>query len=114
VNTPELKRLLLRLAEQRHEFAAELLPHAQRTAVSDGTRVATLHRAWMRVKARVAANPERAVLEEADRGESFALAAYEDAIHDLLPRDARELVKNQDLGIRAARRLVESELATTK
>jgi uncharacterized protein (TIGR02284 family) len=107
--TRELKRVFLRLAEQRHEFAAELLPHAQRlggAAVSDGTNVATLHRAWMQLKARMATNPERVILQEAARGERFALAAYEDAVNDLLPPEARELVEAQDLWIRVAGRLV--------
>jgi uncharacterized protein (TIGR02284 family) len=113
VHDPEKKRLFLRLAEQRHEFAADLLPHAQRlggAADVDGTGIAALHRAWMQVKARLAPNPEHAVLAEAARGEGFAVAAYDEAVHDLLPPDARDLIESQDLGIRIARRLV-SEMA---
>jgi uncharacterized protein (TIGR02284 family) len=114
VEAPELKRLFLRLAEQRHEFAADLLPHAQRlggAADSDGTSIATLHRAWMQLKARLVSDREHAVLAEAARGERFAVAAYDDAVRDLLPPDARELVESQDLGIRVARRLV-TEMAS--
>jgi len=109
VKTPELKRLFLRLAEQRRDFASELLPFAQRlggASVGDGTTAATLHRAWIQVKAHLASNPDRAVLEEAARGERFALAAYDDAVNDLVPPDARELIEAQDLGVRVARRLV--------
>ena len=106
---PEVKRLFFRLADQRREFAEELLPHAHRLggpAESDGTSMASLHRAWMEVRARLASNPERAILEEAIRGERFALAAYDEAVHDLLPPDARKLVEAQDLGVRVASRLV--------
>ena len=56
VKSNELKRLFLRLAEQRQAFANELLPHAQRlggASVSDGTAAAALHRAWIQVKARL-------------------------------------------------------------
>lgn len=109
VKTPELKQLFYRLAEQRHEFAQELLPHAQRlggTEVADGTSAASVHRAWMKVRARLASDPDRAVLDEAVRGERFAVAAYDEAVHDLVPPDARELIEAQDLGLRVAGRLV--------
>jgi uncharacterized protein (TIGR02284 family) len=109
VKTGELKHLFYRLAEQRREFAQELLPHAQRlegAAVPDGTPMATLHRAWIRVRARVAGTRDRAVLEEAARGERFAVAAYDDAVHDRLPPDARDVIEAQDLGVRVAARLI--------
>jgi uncharacterized protein (TIGR02284 family) len=109
VRARELTRLFFRLAEQRREFAKELLPYAQRlggASAADGTRVATLHRAWMQLKAHLASNPDRAVLEEAERGERFALAAYDEAVNDLVPPDARELIEAQDLGVRVARHLV--------
>jgi uncharacterized protein (TIGR02284 family) len=109
VKTPELKHLFYRLAEQRREFAQELLPHAQRlggTAVADGTSAAALHRAWIQLKARLSSDPDRAVLEEAARGERFAVAAYDDAVHDLVPPDARDLIEAQDLSVRVAGRLV--------
>jgi uncharacterized protein (TIGR02284 family) len=109
VKAPELKQLLFRLAEQRREFAEALLPHAQRlggTSVADGTRAATLHRAWMQLKAQLASNRDRAVLEETARGERFALAAYDEAVTELVPPDARELIEAQDLGVRVAGRLM--------
>jgi uncharacterized protein (TIGR02284 family) len=114
VRSPEVKRLFFRLADQRHEFAEELLPHARRLggpAEVDGTSMATIHRAWMQLRARLASNPERAILEEAIRAERFALSAYDEAVNDLLPPQARELVEAQDLGVRLAGRLV-SEAAT--
>ena len=109
VKTPELKHLFYRLAEQRREFAEELLPHAQQlqgAPVADGTSLAVLHRAWIRVKAQLAGNPDRAVLEEAVRGERVAVAAYDEAVHDLLPADARGLIEAQDLSVRIAGRLM--------
>lgn len=109
VKTPGLKHLFYRLAEQRREFAQELLPHAHRlegTAVAEGTALAALHRAWIRVKARVARNPDRAVLAEAARGERFAVAAYDDAVRDRLPPDSRVLVEAQDLSVRVTGRLI--------
>ena len=115
VTSPELRRLFLRLAEQRRAFAEDLLPHAQRlggAAVTDGTSRAKLHRAWIHVRARLASNPEHAVIEEAMRGERFALSAYGEAVADILPPNTRDLVEAQDLGVRIAGRLV-TEMATT-
>ena len=109
VKSAELRRLLLRLAEQRRSFADELLPHAQRLgggSAADGTAAAAVHRAWIQIKARLAHDPDHAVLEEAARGERYAVHAYDDAVTDWIPPDARELVEGQDLGVRAARQLV--------
>lgn len=107
--SPVIKRLFLKLAEQRREFANELLPHAQRlggASVADGTAAAAVHRSWMQLKGRLASNPDRAVLEEAARGERYAVQAYDDAVADMIPPDVREIVEGQDLGVRIARRFV--------
>jgi uncharacterized protein (TIGR02284 family) len=109
VKEPELKRLFLRLAEQRRRFAGTLLPFAQQLGgppAGDGTTAGALHRAWMRLKATVAGNPDRAVLEEAARGERVALAAYDEAVNDLVPPAVRDVIEAQDFSVRVARRLV--------
>jgi uncharacterized protein (TIGR02284 family) len=109
VKSPELQRVLTGLAEQRHAFANELLPHAQRlggASVSDGTAAAAVHRVWIKVKARLASDPDRAVLDEAARGERHAVHVYDDAVADVIPPESRELIERQDLGVRLARRLV--------
>jgi uncharacterized protein (TIGR02284 family) len=105
VNNAQLRTLFLKLAAQRRQFADALLPHAQRlggAGVSDGTSAAAVHRAWIHVKASIAADPNHAVLGEAARGERLALAAYDDAIHDILPPDVRDLVEEQHQDVRAA------------
>ena len=65
VKSTELQRVVLGLADQRHAFANELLPHAQRLgggSAADGTTAAAVHRVWMKAKARLASDPDRAVL----------------------------------------------------
>ena len=109
VKTAEVKRLFLRLADQRHAFAEELLPHAYRLGGAtgpDGLTLATVHRAWMQIRARLASDPEHAVLEEAVRGERFARIAYDEAVNDMLPPDTRDTIEGQELGVRVAGRLV--------
>ena len=61
VKSRELKHLFYKLAEQRREFAGELLPHAlelEGTAPAEGRSLAALHRAWIRVRARLAGDPD--------------------------------------------------------
>jgi uncharacterized protein (TIGR02284 family) len=114
VKNAELKRLLLRLAEQRHDFAEDLLPHAYRlggASASDGTSMAAMHRAWMQVRARFASDTDRAVLTEAARGERFALAAYQEAVGDVLAPETRAVLEAHELGIRIADRLVAESAA---
>jgi uncharacterized protein (TIGR02284 family) len=109
VNSPKTRRMLLALAEQRHAFADDLLPHAQRlggAGDADGTAAAAVHRAWIQVKARLASDRDNAVLQEAARGERYAMHAYDDAVTEVIPPDVRDLVEGQDLGVRVARRLV--------
>ena len=109
VKSRELKHLFYRLAEQRREFARELLPHAlglEGTPIARGASLAKLHRGWIRLKARLASDPDRAVLEETARGERFALAAYDDALNDRLPPEARHVIEAQDLSVRVAGRLI--------
>ena len=107
--TSAARDVLLGLSQQRQEFAEDLLRHAQRlggASGSAGTTAAALHRAWMHVKARLASDPERAVVAEAARGERFASAAYENAMREILPPDARELVETQQCRVRIARCLL--------
>lgn len=109
VSAPETRRLLLGIADQRRAFADELLPHAQRlggASVADGTSAAAVHRAWIQVKARLANDRDNAVLQEAARGERYAMHAYDDAVAEMIPPDIRDLVEGQDLGVRVARKLV--------
>jgi uncharacterized protein (TIGR02284 family) len=108
-----LREKFLELAAQRRRFAADLLPHAQRLGgarVADGTTAAALHRGWMQIKARVVKDPDHAVLSEAERGERFAVAAYDDAVHDILPPDVRDLVEAQDEDVRLAHQDIAARL----
>jgi uncharacterized protein (TIGR02284 family) len=107
--TPALRRLFFRLAEQRAEFAADLLPQVLRLgghARSSGTAMAALHRAWIHVKAHTSGDTDRALLEETARGERIARAAYYVALPLVGPM-TRKLIESHELGLRVAGRLVE-------
>jgi len=103
--TAALSERFLLLAQQRRRFANDLLPYAYRLGgprVGDGTTAAALHRGWIQLKARLTSDPDRAVLREAERGERFAVAVFDDAVNDMLPPDVRDLVEAQDEDVHIA------------
>jgi uncharacterized protein (TIGR02284 family) len=102
---PELRQKFLDLAEQRRQFAAALLPHAQRLGGArdaEGTAEAAIHRAWIQVKARLAKDRDRVLLREAARGEGYTVAAFDDAVNDILPPEVRDLVEAEDEDVQLA------------
>jgi uncharacterized protein (TIGR02284 family) len=105
VKDPSVKTLFVELASQRAQFAADLLPHAQRLGgaeATDGTTRGALHRGWIALKAALAGNSDRAMLTEAEHSEDLALATYENALNDMLPPTARDVVERQWVEIRMA------------
>ncbi len=105
VKEPALSSLFKELAEQRRQFAAELLPHAQRLggdAAAEGTRAGTLHRSWMQIKGHLSGHPDHAIVAEAERGERAARHAYEEAINGIVPPTVRGLLERQCAGVQAA------------
>jgi uncharacterized protein (TIGR02284 family) len=107
VKSPGLKAVFTDIAAQREQFAAELLPHAQRlggAAAADGTTIAAVHRGWIDLIAKLR-HDDRAIIGEAARGDGITLHAFKDATENLLPPDARELVERQyaDVGVAHAK-----------
>ena len=110
---PELQALFRKIAADRHQYVVDLLPHAQRlggAAEGEGSPAATLHRAWMALKDRLAPDHDHAILVEAERGERAALATYDDAINGMLPPETRDLIETQKACVQTA---FESLLALT-
>ena len=93
----------MEIANQREQFVAEILPHAQRLGGAnepDGSLAGALHRGWMTLKDAVGGHDDAAIVREADRGERSALAAYEDAVDGMLPPETRDLIERQCAEVR--------------
>jgi uncharacterized protein (TIGR02284 family) len=73
-----------------------------------GHAVAALHRSWMNIKSAVTGKDEGAIITECERGEDFAVKAYERALRHSLPADLKDLVERQFLKIREAHDQVRS------
>lgn len=114
VKTADVKELFLEVAGQRERFADELIPYAQRLGGhedGEGTFAASLHRSWMGIRDAIAGHDEKAIIREVERGESAALAAYQDAVNGMLPPNARDVIERQCEAVRRSHGRVHALLA---
>ena len=106
IDEARYKELFLQYARQRRQFAAELfgrLDQSGAVAETEGDIAGTVHRAWLRLRARFSGGNARVVLEECERGEQAAVEAYEEALQLPLSRELQILVNRHYQAIRAAR-----------
>jgi uncharacterized protein (TIGR02284 family) len=65
-----------------------------------GTIKGALHRVWIDFRTALTNKDNLAVLEECERAEDIALAAYEDALKEELPETLRSLITQQLEGVK--------------
>jgi uncharacterized protein (TIGR02284 family) len=58
-----------------------------------------MHRGWVAVKATLSTYDDKAVLEEAERGEDNAMARYRKALKQPLPAGVKLIVERQMQGV---------------
>jgi uncharacterized protein (TIGR02284 family) len=107
VASEDLKEFFSDAARQREQFAAELVPYAQRLGggnEGEGTALGAVHRGWMKFKDAITKYDEDAVMAEAIRGETVAADTYAEAVMNVLPISARPIVDRQYEQIRSAQR----------
>jgi uncharacterized protein (TIGR02284 family) len=106
VKAPELAQAFQGYARQRGEFAANLQAHVAALGANvekSGSVSGTMHRGWINLKSALSTNEPQAVLEEAERGEDAAVAAYRKAVeHQNLDAATRELITSQATAVKAA------------
>ncbi len=98
----EIKQLFMRRAEECRQAAAELqalVGTLGGKAEDSGSATGAMHRGWVAVKATLAGYTDKAILEETERGEDIALAAYRSALEEDLPAQVRSVVEQQLQGV---------------
>ena len=98
VKNQGLKALFTELSAERARFVVELMPHLQRLGGRNdpgGTSAGTLHRGWMGLRSLVPGHHDHAVVTEAERGDRFAIDAYQEALGGMLPPTVIDLVEQQ-------------------
>src|SRR3954470_1906804 len=118
VDDPTIKDELVGYSWQRQQFATELKSRLEafgQDPSDSGHASAAMHRGWMDLKSAVGANDGKSILSECERGEDFALEAYQKAMSAGVPPEYKKVVEAQFLTIkrthdriRALRELAES------
>ena len=104
-----LKTLLHQHAMERAAMVDDLqqlqVGHGQSGIDDSGSMTGTLHRAWINLRSAVSSHHDLAILEEVERGEDAAVAAYREALEPRaipLPRSITAVLEHQLHKIKAA------------
>ena len=104
VKDEDLKPLFEKLAAQRGDFAVKLQAMVAQLggeAATSGHVAAAVHRGLMDLKAVWTDSNRQATLNECERGEDYAVAAFKKAMEDEnVHEDARELISAQYLEVK--------------
>ena len=106
VKDASLKTLFAGFASQREQFAAELQQQVRSVGgapETTGSTVAAVHRGWINLKSAVTGRDDAAILAECERGDSYAVKAYETAVVDGgLPASVMPIVQRQAAEVKRA------------
>lgn len=99
----QVKQLFLTRAEDCRQAASELQSLVLQyggTAEDGGSVSGALHRGWVKAKSALTTATDLSLLEETERGEDVALAAYRSAIEEDLPDEVRVVLARQLQGVK--------------
>ena len=103
MRSAETRQVLLRRADECRQAASELqslVVSLGGSAEDSGSLAGAAHRGWVAVKGTLSGYTDLAILEETERGEDSALAAYRTAIEAGLPDSVRSTVERQYEGVK--------------
>lgn len=117
IERSDLKTLFYEFAQQRSQFAGELQTLVQSLGgdpENTGSIAGTLHRGWINIKSAVTGKDEHSILNECERGEDSAKAAYKSALEYALPAHVLDTVQTQYTAIQSAHDRVKALRDLTK
>lgn len=98
----DLKSTFLQRADDCRRGAQELNQLLREFGASPeegGSAMGAMHRGWVSIKSKLTSYDDKAVLEEAERGEDNAKARYAKALQKNLPANVRMVVERQFQGV---------------
>lgn len=98
IEDKDLKDLFMKYAVQRDSMITELQDQLFKMGASDDESSSvegTVHRAWIDLKSALTSRDRARVLEECERGEDYAVKAYEEALQMDLPSELKSIVQQQ-------------------
>ncbi|AYA36220.1 PA2169 family four-helix-bundle protein [Hymenobacter oligotrophus] len=111
VKDQDLKQVFKQYAVQRDSYLTELenamhnlnMRPAEAKEDKMDSVIGTAHRAWINIKSVVTGNDRKAILDECERGEDYAVKAFQKAVQsDALPHEIKSIVEKQYNGIKQA------------
>lgn len=105
IDRSDLKTLFYEFGQQRSQFAGELQTLVQSLGgdpENSGSVAGSLHRGWINIKSAVTGRDEGSILNECERGEDSAKAAYQSALENALPSHVQNTVQTQYVAIQSA------------
>lgn len=105
IDRSDLKSLFYEFSQQRSQFAGELQGLVRDLGgdpENSGSISGAIHRGWINIKAAVTGQDAQAILNECERGEDVAKAAYKSALEKNLPANIRDAIQNQYSSVLAA------------
>jgi uncharacterized protein (TIGR02284 family) len=97
VKDAKVKTIFLECARERSKLAGELQAEVTRMGgqpEQSGSVAASAHRGWINIKSALGGG-EKAILDEAERGEDVAVKSFEKALKENLPADLKNVVQRQ-------------------
>lgn len=98
VEDRDLKELFMKYAVQRDSMITELQDYLHKMGKTDdesSSLEGTIHRIWIDIKAAISSKDRTRILEECERGEDYAVKAFEEARNAELPADLKQIVEQQ-------------------
>jgi uncharacterized protein (TIGR02284 family) len=118
VEDPKLKDTFKKYAAQRSEYITEIEDQMFKLNLEpdeSGSVTATVHRAWIDLKAALTSKDSKAVLNECERGEDYAVKAYQTALKAQdLPTPVKSVIEKQYQGVQEALNTIKSLKNTAK
>jgi uncharacterized protein (TIGR02284 family) len=120
IKNSDLKKLFKTYSRQRGQFAEDLRSEVHRLGGAldkpdkKESRAAGSHKAWVTLKSLPPNEDESVVIAECQRGEAFAIKAYEEALTSGLPEELQTLVRHQYLQVEESYDLIRALEKATK
>ena len=105
ITDPSIRSLFQTYAQQRADYARELQSEVSRlgsTPETGGSASGALHRGWINLKSAVTGKNDKAIVDEAERGEDVAVDQYQKALAHDIPSDLKAVVTRQYQGVQEA------------
>jgi len=97
ISDGNVKTVFLQYAQERSRLAGELQAEVSKLGgepETSGSASAAMHRGWLNIKSALGGG-EKAILDEAERGEDVAVRSFENALKEPLPTNVASVVRRQ-------------------